>query len=89
MVNPVYCIRDRKGDFWMPKVAQNEASARRDFAMLVNNPDPHNVVGFAPYDFELYRIGDFDSETGMFITMEKKEFIISGESLVGVGYEKP
>lgn len=88
MVNPVYCIRDRKGSFWQPQVHQNELSARRAFAMLVNNGDPMNPVNFAPHDFELYRIGDFDSETGTFVSIEKKEFIVSGELLVGNGYEK-
>lgn len=88
MVNPVFCIRDRKGSWWQPRVEQNEGSARRWFAMLVNNVDPMNPVSFAPHDFELYRIGDFDSETGLFVTVEKKEFVCSGEELVGIGYEK-
>lgn len=88
MVNPVFCIRDRKGSFWSPRIEQNEGSARRSFAMLVNDSSPSNPVSFAPHDFELYRIGDFDNDTGNFVSMEKKEFICSGDMMVGIGYEK-
>lgn len=86
MVNPVYSIRDSKGDFWAPRVFQNEPSAVRDLAMVAN--ETGNVISFAPRDFELYYVGDFDSETGKLIPCEVLKFVVSAADLVGVLYEK-
>ena len=66
----------------------NDGTAQRWFAMLVNNPDPNFSVSFAPHDYELYKIGSFDSQTGKISASKELEFIVSGECLVGVGYEK-
>ena len=48
MIYPVYCIRDRKGEYGEPRINMNDGTAQRWFAMLVNNPDPNFSVSFAP-----------------------------------------
>lgn len=52
----MYSIYDRKSnEYWSPKVAVNDDSIKRDFAMMVNEPGTL-VFGF-PADFELYEVG--------------------------------
>lgn len=86
MIYPVFSIKDIKGDFWSPRIEQNEASARRSFAHMVN--EDHTLLGFAPDDFELYYIGDFDSNTGAMRPLAMPEFVVRGIELVGVKHEK-
>lgn len=80
MKYPVYAIRDVKTTFFPPQVAQNEDEAKRNFAMMVNNPS--GVIGFAPKDFDLYKVADFDSMKGEVIPVTPIEFVVSGSALV-------
>lgn len=80
MKYPVYAIRDVKTTFFPPQVAQNEEEAKRNFAMMVNNPS--GVIGFAPKDFDLYKVADFDSMKGEVTPVTPIEFVVSGSALV-------
>lgn len=86
MDHSVYSLRDLKGEFLGPRVSPNEQLCRRDFAMLVNSGD--GPMSFAPEDFELYYLGEFDGKTGIFSPCKVPEFICRGSDLVGVNYEK-
>ena len=56
----MYSIKDiRSNDFAIPRADINVDCAKRFFAMQVNTPD--NFLNFAPGDFEMYYVGDFDS----------------------------
>lgn len=85
MIYPVFCIRDYKGDFWSPKLYQNEASARREFAMMVN--EEGTIIHFCPRDFGLFRVGDFDNEQGILVP-GLVHCVCNGDEVVGVDYEK-
>lgn len=63
MVFNVYSIRDVNAGFNQPFCDVNDAVAKRNFAYAVNNSD---LPGFAPGDFDLYKLGTFDTECGMF-----------------------
>ena len=76
MIYPVFSIRDLKGDFYSPRIDQNEASAVRWFAQTVNTPE--TTINFSPCDFQFYRIGDFDSETGRLIPLDLPKLVSSG-----------
>lgn len=76
----LYSIRDLKSEFWSPRVAYDDDSAIRDFSMQVSNPEPYNALNFAPSDFELYFIGDFDSRTGMLEPIGLPAFVARGDS---------
>lgn len=80
MKYPVYAIRDVKTTFFPPQVAQNEEEAKRNFAMMVNNPS--GVIGFAPKDFDLFHIGLWDSMKGDFEPLTPIKFVVSGSTLV-------
>lgn len=86
MIYPIYCVRDLKGDFWSPRVEQNDASAERDFALLVN--EPNTLISQFPQDFEFYKVGMFDSSSGIIKQLDLPLFIKRGTDVVGVTYEK-
>lgn len=83
---PVFSLRDLKGEFFGPRTAMNESQCRRDFAMLVNSGE--GPISFAPDDYELYYLGEFDGKSGIFSPVKVPEFICRGSDLVGVAYEK-
>lgn len=59
----VYVIRDLKVGFMSPTVDHNDASAIRNFEHAVKNTS--SLMNSHPEDYTLYRIGEFDSESGM------------------------
>lgn len=80
MKYPIYSIKDNKVGFMMPQADQNDASAIRGFSFAINNSD--SIMGFSPNDYDLYKIGEFDSDKGKLIT-QVPDLIVSGSSLVG------
>lgn len=82
MKYPIYSIRDHKGGFSPQFIVQvNEQSASRGFAFLVSNDK--SIMGFSPFDYDLYQIGIFDELSGEIEPMIPK-FIVNG----GSAYEK-
>lgn len=81
-------MRDKHVGFTEPRLFVNEKVAIRGFANSINNSPVGSDLGFAPGDFDLYKLGEFDSDTGMYDT-HIPEFIVSGISVFGVkDYEK-
>lgn len=78
---PMYSIRDLKGEFYSPRIEQNEASAKRNFAQMVNTEN--SIINFAPADFELYMIGVFDATKGVIEPIDIPEFVVRASELVG------
>ena len=59
---PVYAVRDSLLGFGFPMIRDNDAVASRAFEYdlkVDNSPYAHH-----PQDFQLYRIGEFDTENG-------------------------
>lgn len=85
----VYAVRDVKANiFWQPQVDSNDETAKRGFAMMINSSEARSITGFAPGDFDLYRIGEFDSETGEIINLKANEFLCNGRAMLEVQVEK-
>lgn len=80
MITQLFSIRDKKGDFWLPKASINRAAARRDFAMTIQTTE--SILHSFPGDFELYYVGDFDSEKGVFVPVKMPEFICCGDEVI-------
>lgn len=80
MKYPVFSYRDLKVGFGMPVVDQNEAAAVRGFSYAINGRD--GIMGFSPSDFDLYKIGVFDTEKGT-IEAVTPELVVSGASVFG------
>lgn len=79
MTYPVFCIRDAKVGFTAPTIDQTESAAIRNFAFAINGD---GVMNYAPNDFDLFRIGEFDSEKGS-ITSCVPELVVSGVNVFG------
>lgn len=76
----MYSIKDRLNGYATPIPFVNEELAKRYFKdHMIGNPTMTN----SPEDFELHKMGEFDTEEGIF-------FNYDGETLVekGVNYAK-
>lgn len=58
----IYSIKDTKIGFMQTFTANNKAVALRMFADTCN--DENTVLAKHPEDYELYELGDFDTDTG-------------------------
>lgn len=63
MIYGVYSIRDVKTGFMSPTIEQNDDAAARNFYHAVANSD--GILFTYASDFSLYRIANFDSDTGV------------------------
>lgn len=59
---PIYSIRDVHTGFMTPTVDQNDASAMRNFGHAVMQSQ--SLMNSHPKDYSLYKVGEFDSDTG-------------------------
>lgn len=82
MKHPLYAIRDVLTRFLAPMVDDNDNSAIRNFKLWVNQ---NGLADYSPSDFELYRVGVFDSDSGTIDPVYPAEFVVSGSSV----FEKP
>lgn len=78
MIYPVFAIRDAKSGFGSLLIETNEATAKRNFAYALQN----GVQRYAAKDFDLYRIGEYNSESGEFKQDGLPDFVIAGEDAV-------
>ena len=76
----IYSIRDKKVGFGFPHVDQSDTSAIRGFAYAVNQ---EGLMNYSPDDFELYRIGVFDTDKGTVVSVDIPELIVSASSVIG------
>lgn len=61
----VYCIRDSLVGFLTPTLEPSDPVAMRNFAMAVDSSKrDRSLMAFRPSDFILYRIAEFDTDTG-------------------------
>lgn len=81
MLYNVYAIRDTKSQrFLQPMCDVNDATAKRGFSQAVNSEN--GIIGFAPKDFDLYKIAEFDDEKGKYIPLEVIELVVNGAALL-------
>lgn len=79
MILGIYSIRDNLTGFLTPVVEQNDAAARRNFEHAIMNPQSlmHSHVS----DYDLYKLGYFDTETGVLEQAEPIEMVVAGGSV--------
>lgn len=76
MKYPIYVIKDNKVGFSPQFIVQeNDLAAKRGFGYIINNPQ--NIQNYAPSDYDLYKVGIFDVDSGE-INSIIPEFITSG-----------
>lgn len=82
MIYGVFSIRDSMTGFMTPTIDLNSDSAIRNFAhSLVAGP---SVVTTFSKDFDLYQLGQFNSEAGELIPCSAPVFIVSGSDALGL-----
>lgn len=79
----VIAVRDRAADvFGQPGFYTSTGGAIRSFGDEINNPrDGNNMFCKHPEDFDLYLLGDFDDNTGLFNSESPKQIAV-GKDLV-------
>lgn len=83
MIYPVYALRDAAAHaFLAPTLNSSDEAARRDLAHAVAS-DTTGMIGFKPQDFDLYRIGLYDSESGLLTPLSPVELVVNAAALVG------
>lgn len=78
MEYPVYSIRDSRTGFMAPTLDQNDDAAARNFLFAIKNS--RDVMGGFPDEFSLYRLGTFDTESGVFFPEPVPVHVTSGSS---------
>lgn len=78
MIYPIFSMRDKHTGFSVPTFDVNDQSAIRNFSHALVNAG--GILSFAPADFDLYRLGSFDSDSGLLTPEPLPVMIISGAS---------
>lgn len=82
MKYPVYAVRDVHVGFNSPMTDLNDNVAKRNFSMAINNPN-NGVMNFSPKDYDLYKIGEFDTESGVVDSFSVPVLLVNGASVYG------
>ena len=80
MKYPVYTFRDQLVGYGSPFVQRNDDTAIRQFAMMINDPSGTTVSEYPQY-YDLYRIGEFDDDTGLIVPLDAPELVVTGLSV--------
>ena len=81
MTLKLYAMKDKKTGFLTPQVDSNHASAKRNFQLMLATARGDSIMAFAPEDFELYYLGEFENTTGIITQPTIPEFLMDGSSL--------
>lgn len=84
MILKVFCLRDRQlAQFANPMFQPTAGVALRNLTDALNSgKDGENPLAKHPADFELFELGEFDSDTGLFSTGVPKSVICCDQLLV-------
>ena len=80
MVFGIYCVRDVKSGFQTPTAQVNDAVAIRGFASAVLNSD--SVLFTHASDFALYKVADFDADTGRITPLDLPVELIQASAVL-------
>ena len=80
MIYGVYAIKDAKTSFMPCNVDYNDASAIRNFEHAVMAPD--SLMRSHAADYTLYRLGSYNTETGIILSKADPQQIADAASVV-------
>lgn len=76
----IFSIRDAKAEFYnQPFFQRSHGEAERTFKSLVQ--DEKTMIGKFPSDYDLYFLGEFDSETGKSVMLDTPQHLVKGVDL--------
>lgn len=80
MIYPVFSVRDQLTGFGQLLVDTNEATAIRNFQNgIAQNAGMQNNLK----DFDLYQLGEYDTDTGVITPLVPIKMVISAQSAFG------
>lgn len=69
-----FAVRDAKANVYnTPFFKQTQPEAERDFHRLVH--DPKSLISMYPDDFDLFYVGDYDDNLGIFSALDTPQHI--------------
>ncbi len=74
----VYSMRDKLSGYLQPTFEQSDDIAIRNFSFAINKKD--TLLFAAAKHFDLYKLGTFDTETGIIEKLDNPQLIIEGLS---------
>lgn len=80
----MYSIRDSLTGFMTPVLEQNDAAALRNFQMACDTypkDSGKSLMRWKPADFSLFKIGYFDSDSGLLTSITPPAYIAGGLSV--------
>lgn len=80
MMIGIYTVRDNVNGFIQPTFDMYEANQVRQFSYAVNQP---GMMKFKPEDFSLFKIGEYDSDSGEIVPCEPKLIVHATDVLRG------
>lgn len=80
MILGMYSIYDKYTGYMVPAYQQSDEQARRMFAYDVNHAEM-SVIKVNPDDFQLEKVGTFDTDTGH-VTVQKPEVIVTARQVL-------
>lgn len=82
MILNIFAVYDRQGEcFAAPMFIPMAGQAVRSFTDEVNRSSPENPLFMHPDDFDLYRLGAFDTDKGKFIVSGDPEVLALGKNV--------
>lgn len=78
----IYAVRDVKSGFQTPTAQVNDAVAARGFASAVINSD--SVLFTHASDFALYKLAEFDADTGRIESLDLPVELIQASSALAM-----
>lgn len=77
----LYSIKDKETGFMSPIIDPSDGAAKRNFSRAVNSSE--GVIPYSPGDFDLFKVADFDAQTGQITPVWPVRHVCNGLSLVG------
>lgn len=79
----VCAVRDRAADAFMrPFVVPATGLAIRSFSDEINRKAPDNPMSAHPDDYDLFKIGEFEEETGKLFGLDAPQQLAIGKQVV-------
>lgn len=76
----IYAVRDRATDqFGNPMFLVSSGQAIRSFTDEINRAEANNMMYTHPDDFDLYALGEYDTEVGEFKTERPRQITVGKE----------
>lgn len=79
MIYNVYCVQDKKSVWMTPTIDMTDESAMRNFSYAISKTE--GLMAYAPSDFALYCLGQFDASSGKLRPLDVPELVIDGSSI--------